>query len=81
LLERDLDWAFESEATSKVEYAWERKSAGAGPARVVREGDGVTAVFDDATSRGLTGFEGDEATTAVCPVELELEVAGRKGWD
>jgi hypothetical protein len=58
-----------------------RRSLGAKPARVVRDGDGVTAFFEDAASRGLTGFEGDETTAAVCPAELELEAAGRKGWD
>ena len=58
-----------------------RRSFGAKPARVVGDGDGVTAFFEDAASRGLTGFEGYETTTAVCPVELEVEAAGRKGWD
>jgi len=58
-----------------------RRSLRAEPARAVRDGDGVTAFFEDAASRGLTGFEGYETTAAVCPVELEVEAAGRKGWD
>jgi len=58
-----------------------RGSLGAEPGGVVRDGDGVTAFFEDAASGRLTGFERDETTTAVGPVELELEAAGRKGWD